>query len=92
MAHSRSAEKRIRQNRARRLHNRSQFARIKGCIKQFQTALQGNDAEAVRKTLKECVSRLDKAAARHVIHKNSASRQKSRLMTLAQKRLAAATA
>ncbi len=85
MPHTRSAEKRLRQNEKRRLHNRAVKKTIKGQIKTFLGALNGGDAAA---ELKAAIRKLDKAAAKRVIHPNAAARKKSQLA----RRLAAAQA
>ena len=71
-----SAKKRLRQNAAKQLRNQVAKTRIKTEIKK---AVSGEENAAV--------SYIDRAAAKGVIHKNKAARQKSRLA----KRLAAAT-
>ena len=72
-----SAKKRLRQDVAKQLRNQVAKTRIKTEVKK---ALSGLDNEAV--------SRIDRAAAKGIIHKNKAARQKSRLA----KRLASAGA
>ena len=72
MANTRSAIKRIRQNQKRRLRNRLFRGRARTNIKQARQAISAEEMDAVRA--------LDKAAAKGVLHKNNASRRKSRLM------------
>ncbi len=80
MANIRSAIKRIRQNEKRRLHNRIFRGRARTFVKKARFAIQeGNLDDAKAKTL-EAVGALDKAAAKGILHKNNASRRKSRLM------------
>jgi small subunit ribosomal protein S20 len=81
MANIRSQIKRNRQNERRRLRNKAVRSEIKTRIKAAVTD-GGDDA------LRVAVKRLDKAAAKGVVHKNQAARRKSRLM----KRLARASA
>jgi small subunit ribosomal protein S20 len=76
MPHTRSAEKSLRQDEKRRLRNRAAKKAIKGQIKSFLTALGGGDAAA---ELKTAIRKLDKAAAKRVIHPNAAARKKSQL-------------
>ena len=81
MANIKSQMKRNRQNEKRRLRNRAirseLLTREKVAIAAVGTE---NEAEALRLTIK----RIDKAAAKGVIHKNTAARRKSRLMARIQ--------
>ena len=80
MANTRSAIKRIRQNQKRRLRNRFYRGRTRTTIKQARQAISAEDLEAAREKTMEAISALDKAAVKGVVHKNNASRRKSRLM------------
>ena len=80
MANTRSAIKRIRQNQKRRLRNRHFRGRARTNIKQARQAISTEDMETARTKTMEAVRSLDKAAAKGVVHKNNASRRKSRLM------------
>lgn len=80
MANTRSAIKRIRQNQKRRLRNRFYRGRARTTIKQARQAISAEDLEAAREKTMEAISALDKAAVKGVVHKNNASRRKSRLM------------
>jgi len=79
MANIQSQIKRNRQNEKRRLRNkavRSELrTRAKSAVSAFESGAE-NSAEALRLALK----RIDKAAAKGVIHKNQAANRKSRLM------------
>ena len=81
MAHSLSAKKRIRQNLKRRLRNRANKSTMKTCIKKFdQTLQEGKDAEAMNTSLREAQKKIDRLAAKGVIHPHAAARKKSQLM------------
>jgi small subunit ribosomal protein S20 len=80
LANTRSAIKRIRQNQKRRLRNRFYRGRARTTIKQARQAISAEDLEASRDKTMEAISALDKAAVKGVVHKNNASRRKSRLM------------
>jgi small subunit ribosomal protein S20 len=80
LANTRSAIKRIRQNQKRRLRNRYYRGRARTTIKQARQAISVEDLEIAREKTVEAISALDKAAVKGVIHKNNASRRKSRLM------------
>ncbi|HEX4055337.1 MAG TPA: 30S ribosomal protein S20 [Tepidisphaeraceae bacterium] len=79
MAHSLSAKKRIRQSIKRRARNRARKELIKDQTKVYLSALAGNDFAKAEQELRKTVSRLDKVAAKHTIHKNTAARRRSRL-------------
>jgi small subunit ribosomal protein S20 len=80
LANTKSAIKRIRQNQKRRLRNRHFRGHARTAIKQARMALSSEDIEAARMKTIDAVRALDKAAEKGVIHRNNASRRKSRLM------------
>jgi small subunit ribosomal protein S20 len=81
VAHSRQARKRWRQNEARRARNKPVRTGARTAVKSARDAAGagGDDAAAA---VREAISILDRAAKRGGIHKNAASRQKSKLMRL----------
>lgn len=76
MAHTRSANKRIRQTAARRLHNRYYAKTTRTHIRRLREATDKSEAE---KLYREVSGMLDKLAKRNIIHPNKASNQKSKL-------------
>ncbi len=79
MANIKSQIKRNRTNEAARLRNKAARSEVKTRIKRAVSAADyGTDTAA--DDLRVAVKRLDKAAARGIIHKNQASNRKSRLM------------
>ena len=76
MAHHKSALKRIRQTRTRKIYNRFNKKQMKEAIKAVRSCKAFD--EGVEK-LTVAMRTLDKVAAHGVIHKNTASRYKSRL-------------
>jgi small subunit ribosomal protein S20 len=78
MPHTSSAEKRLRQTEKRRAHNRSVKKAIKAEIKKFLAAAK-DSPETAGDALKAVVKKLDKAAARRIVHPNLAARKKSQL-------------
>ena len=79
MPNNAAAEKRMRQEQKRRLHNRSIKSLVRSSITKARNSIavgDENSEEAVRKA----VSELDRAAKKGVIHRNNAARRKSRLM------------
>jgi small subunit ribosomal protein S20 len=76
LANNASAEKRIRQERKRNLHNRGQRSRLRTAIKKIMTTEDPQEAAAA---LKETSGLLDRFASRRLIHPNKAARKKSQL-------------
>ena len=85
MAHSRSAEKRIRQNEKLRLRNRSDRSRLRGDIKKLRQVIANEDTDNVdkaRQLLPSTTSLIDRMVKKGIIHENTGSRYKSRLAKL----------
>ncbi len=82
MANIKSQIKRNRQNEKRRIRNQATRSELKTRIKRAeQLALTPDaDAELTVEALRLAVKRLDKAAAKGVIHPNQAANRKSGLM------------
>ncbi len=80
MANIKSQIKRNRQNEKRRLRNRIFRGRARSFVKKARLAIESGDLEAARAATRQAISALDKAAEKGIIHKNNASRRKSRLM------------
>ena len=76
---NKSALKANRQNVKRREANRSLRAKLRTGLKKIRTSLDGKDVEGARTALKSMQSLVDKMATKGIIHKNTASRYKSRL-------------
>ena len=87
MANIKSQIKRNRTNEKARLRNKAARSEVKTRIKTAVAAATTGSETAVE-DLRMAVKRLDKAAARGIIHKNQASNRKSRLI----KRINALTA
>ena len=78
MANIRSQIKRNRQNEARRVRNKAVRSELLTRTKSAVTAAE-TGAEDAEERLRQALKRIDKAAAKGVIHKNAAARRKSRL-------------
>jgi len=72
--------KRNRQNLKRRDQNRVYRGSARTCVKNTRLAIEAGNVEEARENAKLAFMALDRAAAKGVIHKNNASRRKSRLM------------
>jgi len=79
MANIKSAEKRILQNEKRRERNRYFRSRMRTAIKQLRTAVDSGDADQAKELLPQTLRVIDETAQKGVVHRNTASRQKSRL-------------
>lgn len=90
MPHNNSARKRMRKNEARRVRNKSRLSELKTIRKQIQRALHDKEQAKAEGLYVELTKCLDQAAALKTIHKNAASRTKSRLATQIQAAKAAA--
>ena len=82
MAHHKSALKRIRQTKKRRLYNRQNKKTVKEAIKEVR--ITNTFTDAVDK-LKSAFRILDKAGARGIIHKNTVAHRKSSLSSFVNK-------
>ncbi|MCA9270700.1 MAG: 30S ribosomal protein S20 [Planctomycetales bacterium] len=79
MPNSRSAEKRLRQNIVRRDRNRSAKSALRTAIRKVREAAAAQDVAKADAELRVASKLLDQTAAKKVIHRNTASRLKSRL-------------
>jgi small subunit ribosomal protein S20 len=79
VANIRSQIKRNRQNERRRLRNKSVRSELRTRTKAAVATAEAG-AEEAGEALRLAVRRIDKAAAKGVIHKNQAANRKSRLM------------
>jgi len=78
MPQTRTALRALRKAQKRRLRNLKVKKELKESIKKFKKLLESNLEEA-KKYLSVVYKKLDMAAQKRVIHKNKASRQKSKL-------------
>lgn len=79
MAHSLSANKRVRQNSKRRTRNVVRKSALKTQARRLREALHDKDLDRARAEFLRMTKKLDQTAAKGTIHKNQASRRKSRL-------------
>jgi small subunit ribosomal protein S20 len=92
MAHSVSALKRVRQNEKHRQRNKSVTSGVRTVIKKFRTMCAEGHLDEARGLYPGVAKKIDQAAAKGILHKNSASRYKSRLALLLNRSAAATTA
>jgi small subunit ribosomal protein S20 len=79
MANHFSALKRARQTVKRAENNRANRSRLRTSLREFRESLAKGDKQAAQQAFRQTVSALDKAIQKGVLHKNTASRYKSRL-------------
>jgi small subunit ribosomal protein S20 len=92
MPHTRSAKKQLRKSEKRRLRNRATMKALKTQIKKAVAASTGGSLDELRKEFTLAAKKLDKAAAKRVIHPNLAARKKSQLARLLHQKEQAAKA
>jgi len=78
MAHTKSAEKKIRQYHEQRTRNQAAKSLIKTNTRKLVASLTGADSAATQQTYSELCSSLDKAVKRGNIKKQTAIRRKAR--------------
>ena len=76
---NRSADKRDRENKARRLRNRITKSEFRTAIKAFDAAVEVGDKEAAEKNMKLAFKLMDSAVNKGTIHHNTSDRKKSRM-------------
>ena len=82
MPNIKSAKKKMRQDNVRRKRNEA----LKNEIKKHLKSIRKASKEQAQAQLKETISLIDKAAKKHIFHKNKAARLKSAISRkLAQK-------
>jgi small subunit ribosomal protein S20 len=91
MPHTRSAKKNMRKDEKRRIANKLAKKAIKKQIKTFIAAAEG-PIEELRNQYNVTAKKLDKAAAKKVIHPNLAARKKAQLARVVNKKAAAPAA
>ncbi len=79
MANSAQARKRSRQATARNKHNASLRSSLRTAVKQVRKAVSAGDKAAAAAQLKASQAVIDRIADKKIVHKNLASRTKSRL-------------
>jgi len=79
MANHFSALKRARQTERKTAVNRNNKSRVRTAVRRFREALASGDKNSAITVYRETVSALDKSVQKGILHKNTASRYKSRL-------------
>ncbi len=79
MANHVSALKRVRQTEKLTERNRVSRSRLRTALRKLRETVAAGNKQTAEQTFRETVSALDKATQKGVLHKNTASRYKSRL-------------
>ena len=77
-----SAEKRHRQSEERRLRNKAVKSSVRTSAKKFVVLAQKSERGAAEAALRDMVKKIDTAAQKGIIKKNTAARKKSRMQRL----------
>jgi small subunit ribosomal protein S20 len=85
LANIKSAKKRARQSEKHRQHNASLRSMVRTYIKKVITAVAAGDKKLAEEALKAAQPVIDRMADKGLIHKNKASRHKSRLSASVKK-------
>ncbi|HZT22815.1 MAG TPA: 30S ribosomal protein S20 [Verrucomicrobiae bacterium] len=85
MPNTKSAERRMRSNERKRLHNRSVKSRLRRLEKNYRAALAAGRKEEAARLLPGLHSAFDKAVKSGVLPRPTANRKKSRLALLLKK-------
>lgn len=80
MANIKSAKKRVKVNAAKAANNKARNTALKTAIKKANAAIEAN-ADNKEDAVKEAVKKIDQAASKNLLHKNTASRKKSNLVS-----------
>lgn len=79
MPNTKSAAKAMRQSERRNEINSKVKDQVKRNVKEVRRLIKVGEKDKAAELMKKAMSALDKAAKKNVIHKNTASRKKSRL-------------
>ena len=81
MATHASALKAHRQSLVQRERSRRYRAELRSTLKSIRAVVDGGDSAAAKRQLPEALALIDRMAGKGIIHRNTASRYKSRLAT-----------
>ena len=84
MANIASQKKRILRSERERIENRLLTSTVKTYFRRLESAVEGGDASAIEAEHRALVSKIDKAAQKGAMHRNTAARKKSKAARIAQ--------
>jgi len=79
VANIKSSKKRIKVTQAKTLRNKMAKSALKTSIKKYESAIVAGNVDEAKVLLGSTIKSIDMAASKGMIHKNVASRKKSRL-------------
>lgn len=79
MPNTPAAKKTLRQDKKKEKRNKKKKRAMREAIKDFEKAIEAGDKEKAEEIFPEVQEKIDKVAKDNLIHKNKASRLKSRL-------------
>ena len=77
-----SAQKRHRQSEERRLRNKAVKSAVRTSAKKFVVLVHKSERDSAETALKDMIKKIDTAARKGIIKKNTAARKKSRMQRL----------
>ena len=85
MPNIKSAKKRVLVSEKKALENKMFKSAFKTIVKKFEAAVEAGDAKTAQELYAPVIKTTDKAAAKGIIHKNTAARKKSRFTLMLKK-------
>ena len=82
MPNIKSAKKRVLVSAAKEMRNKAFKTQYKNMVKKYQAAIAAGDKAGATTLYPDVISKVDKAVAKGIIAKNTASRKKSQLTAL----------
>ncbi len=83
MANIASQKKRILRSERERSENRLLTSTVKTHFRRLESAVEGGDAATIASEERDLVSKIDKAAQKGAMHKNTAARKKAKASRIA---------
>ncbi len=83
MANIASQKKRILRSERERAENRLLTSTVKTHFRRLESAVEGDDAEAIASEERDLVSKIDKAVQKGAMHKNTGARKKAKASRIA---------
>lgn len=83
MANIASQKKRILRSERERSENRLLTSTVKTHFRRLESAVEGGDAATIANEERDLVSKIDKAAQKGAMHKNTAARKKAKASRIA---------
>ena len=80
MANTKTGKQRIKVNETKKHRNTTVKSSVKTAFKKAAAALEGKKEQEIASSVKDAIRKVDKAAAKGIVQKNTAARKKSRLM------------